>query len=456
MATVLETRHAGSKDAGAEMQRLSVFGLGYVGTVCAACFAEMGHRVVGIDTNPVKAGLISDGKPPIVEERIADLVADVVRTGRLRATTDVRDAIRNSSISFICVGTPSAPNGSLNVDALRSVSIQIGEALRDKPDHHTVVVRSTVLPGTIRDVIAPSIVAASGKKAGSGFDLAINPEFMREGSAVADFYNPSRTIVGADSVATAERILELYKDLPGEKIATEIAFAELAKYVDNTWHALKVAFANEVGSICKSLGIDSHAAMDIFTSDTKLNISRAYLKPGFAFGGSCLPKDIRALSHFANARDLNLPVIRNVMKSNLAQIERGVDWILSEGKRKVTFLGFSFKSGTDDLRESPYLEVVERLIGKGCNIRIYDPNVELSRLIGANRDFLVGKIPHIAELMVPTVEEAVAHGEVIVVTQADRAYDAAIRLLRADQRVLDFGHAKAFERGTAAYDGFSW
>ena len=438
------------------MATLSIFGLGYVGTVCAACFADLGHRVIGIDSNPLKVDLLNSGRSPVIERDLDELIAAGVSNGRLTVTQDATHAVHEADYSFICVGTPSAPNGSPQVDAVRTVCHEIGEALKTRKEGHLIVVRSTVPPGTTEDIVIPTVEAASGKRLGKHFDIVVNPEFMREGSAVSDFRTPSRTVVGASQADPADRLLALYRHLPGQQIKTSLVVAELTKYLDNVWHALKVGFANEIGSICKSLDVDSHEAMNVFLADERLNISRAYLRPGFAFGGSCLPKDVRALTYFAKAHDLDLPIIRNIMRSNQSQVERGISWILEQEKRKISFVGISFKSGTDDLRESPYLEMVERLIGKGCDIRIFDENVQLSRLIGANRNFLMNMIPHVADLLVPSIDAAIAHGEVIVVTQNETISKWAARLLRADQRVLDFTRSETLEKDSAAYDGFSW
>lgn len=438
------------------MERISIFGLGYVGTVCAACFANMGHEVVGVDTKADKVDVLASGVSPIIEAEIDTLVAEGTRSGRLRATMSAAQAVLDTDVSFICVGTPSASDGTQSLDAIRAVCGEIGSALAQKPGAHLVIVRSTVLPGTVRDVVIPAIATASGKSAGDGFDVAINPEFMREGSAVEDFNNPGRIIVGADRDEVADRVFHLYEGLAGQRLKTDVEIAEMTKFVDNSWHALKVAFGNEIGTICKSLGIDSHRLMDIFVADRRLNISPAYLRPGFAYGGSCLPKDVRAISRLADLRGLDVPILQNLTRSNVAQIERGVSWILAQGRRRVAFLGLSFKAATDDLRESPYLEVVERLIGKGYDIRVFDPNIELSKLIGANRQFLMERIPHIAQLMVPTLEEALKDTDVVVLTNADPAYREVGSLVRPDQLVLDFGRGKFPGLEKRSYDGFSW
>lgn len=436
--------------------KVSVFGLGYVGTVCAACLAERGHEVIGCDVSEAKVSLINAGKSPIIEQDIGELVASNVASGRLRATVSTEEAVMNSDLSLLCVGTPSRPNGSLDLSAVEAVSRQIGASLAGKNSYHSVVVRSTVLPGTMSDIVLPSLQEASSKKAGEAFGTASNPEFMREGSAVADFNNPAKTVFGTDDAITRERLLELYSGLPGRLIVTEPRLAEMVKYTDNTWHALKVAFGNEIGNICKAAGVDSHELMKVFFADTKLNISNAYLLPGFAFGGSCLPKDVRAINAYAVQNDVEAPLLRSLMPSNKQQIERALDWVLSHGKRNIGFLGFSFKAGTDDLRESPYLELIERLIGKGCDIRIFDQNVSLAKLVGANKAYLMNAIPHVTQLMVPTVADVVEHSDVIVATSRSPEYETVVEKLKPGQVLLDMARLPNVDRIAGIYDGINW
>jgi GDP-mannose 6-dehydrogenase len=436
--------------------KISVFGLGYVGTVCAACLADRGHYVVGVDKLETKVDLIRSGRSPIIERDIDDLIKRTTKAGRLTATMDVADAVASTDLSIICVGTPSQPNGALSLKAIETVSTEIGQAIRSKTRRHEVVIRSTVLPGTTREFIVPRLAEASGTTPGRAFGIAFNPEFLREGSSVADFNAPSRTIVGALDEATAASVMSLYSDLPGAKISTRIETAEFVKYVDNAWHALKVTFGNEIGLLASSLDIDSLEVMNIFFQDKRLNISTAYLQPGFAFGGSCLPKDLRALTHLARKLDLSLPILDHVLDSNRMIIERGADWILKKSKKRIAFLGISFKSGTDDMRESPFVELVERLIGKGCEVRVFDPNVELARLVGANRDYLINILPHIADLIVPSISDAVRWAEIIVVATADPAYQAGLDLVRADQIVLDFARLKISGDIPVKPQGFLW
>ncbi len=436
--------------------KISVFGLGYVGAVSAGCLAALGHEVIGVDPVATKVDLTNKAQPPVIEKDLDRLFAEAVRSGRLRATTDSREAVAATDCSLVCVGTPSKANGDLDLTHVSTVSRQIGAALRFKNSRHTVVIRSTVLPGTLRNVVIPLLEETSGTKAGAGFGVGNNPEFLREGTAVADFYHPPKTIVGASDEATADRIASLYAGIDAPLIRASLEAGEMVKYSDNVWHALKVAFANEIGSLCKAMAIDSHAVMDIFCQDTKLNLSPQYLRPGFAFGGSCLPKDVRALTYRARVLDLDLPVMNAILVSNARQVARGLDAILAAGKRKVSFLGMSFKAGTDDMRESPMLELIERLIGKGLDIRIFDRNVSLAKLTGANRDYLLKTVPHVSSLLVDTLDEALAHGEAIVVGNADPEFLTIAPRLDERQKLIDLVRVKNTDGLGGRYDGINW
>jgi len=435
--------------------KLSVFGLGYVGTVSAACFAMRGHSVIGVDSNPAKTGLINQRQAPIVEKDVGGIVARAVEAGTLRATTDAAEAVAETDASIVCVGTPALSSGRLDTRAIEKVSQEIGSAIAHKSRSHTVIVRSTMLPGTFRGLVVPILESASGTRAGEGFTAAINPEFLREGSAVADFLHPEKTVIGSDDDDTADLVASLYDGLPGEFVRTTPEVAQFSKYVDNSWHAVKVSFANEIGNLCKAIGIDSHAAMAMMVMDKKLNISPAYLKPGFAFGGSCLPKDTRALNHYARTLDLDLPLLQSVMTSNSRQIERASDWVLSWGKKRIALLGCSFKSDTDDMRESPFILLTERLLGKGCTIRIYDRNVRLSMLMGANRDYVTEVIPHIASLFVESMEEAVKDADIVLMTAFSPDYLEAQEMMDEGQILLDFAFVPQM-RSHARYDGVNW
>lgn len=436
--------------------KVSIFGLGYVGTVCAACLAERGHEVIGCDVSESKVTLVNAGHSPIIEKDIGELVAAKVAAGSLKATTSTEEAVMGSDLSLLCVGTPSRPNGSLDLSAVEAVARQIGAVLATKDSYHSVVIRSTVLPGTLADIVVPALEEASGKKLGVGFGVASNPEFMREGSAVADFNTPAKTVIGTDDEQTRQRLLDLYAGLPGQTILTEPRLAELVKYTDNTWHALKVAFGNEIGNICKAAGVDSHELMKVFFADTKLNISNAYLLPGFAFGGSCLPKDVRAINAYAVQHDVEAPLLKSLMPSNKQQIERALQWVLGYGKRNIGFLGFSFKAGTDDLRESPYLELIERLLGKGCDIRIFDQNVSLAKLVGANKAYLMNAIPHVTQLMVPSVDDVVKHADILVATSRSPEYEAVVNKMRPGQVLLDMARLPNTDAIAGTYDGINW
>lgn len=436
--------------------RVSVFGLGYVGTVSAACLAQSGHEVIGVDPNPTKVNLINEGATPVIEEHLAALVKGNVETGRLRATGDGREAIDNSDLSLVCVGTPGKRNGSLDLQYVERVCQQIGAALADHADFHVVVIRSTILPGTMRRVVIPTLEAVSGKRAGEGFGVCNNPEFMREGTAVHDYHNPPKTVIGATDAKSGDMLASLYEGLDAPLVRTDIEIAEMVKYVDNAWHALKVGFANEIGNIAKELSIDSHLVMDIFCQDTKLNLSPYYLKPGFAFGGSCLPKDLRALIYAARSMDLDVPILDSVLESNRKQIERGLDMIIATGSKKIGVLGFSFKAGTDDLRESPIVEVIETLIGKGFDLRLFDQNVKLASLVGANREFIEKHIPHISRLMVDTIDEVLDHAEVVVVGNNAPEFHDLMARLKDGQQLVDLVRITDGESIEGKYIGICW
>ncbi|MDQ3150891.1 MAG: nucleotide sugar dehydrogenase [Actinomycetota bacterium] len=395
--------------------RISVFGLGYVGCVSAACLAARGHDVVGVDVDANKVQLVSTGRAPVVEEAIGELTADVVARGRLNATTDVDEAIRASELSLVCVGTPSAPNGSLATGYLERVAADIGATLVRHQRWHTVVFRSTMLPGTCEDLLIPILERSSGLRAGVDFGVAVNPEFLREGSSVSDFHDPPKTVVGEFDADSGDRVVALYEGLPGPVFRVPVRVAEMTKYVDNAFHGLKIGFANEIGALCAALGLDSHVVMEIFRSDRKLNISPAYLRPGFAFGGSCLPKDLRSLVHFARRSDVAVPILEHVLPSNDEHLRRAFDLVAATGRRRVGLFGLSFKPGTDDLRESPLVELCERLVGKGYDVRIYDGCVSLSRLVGANRAYIEDRLPHLRDLLCDTVAEVMDHAEVCLI-----------------------------------------
>lgn len=436
--------------------KLSVYGLGYVGCVSAACFAREGHMVVGVDVNPTKVGIINDGKSPIVEESVGELIAEMVKIGRLRATVDSADAVNNSELSLVCVGTPSRANGSLDLAYVTRVCSDIGEALRGKNERHIVIIRSTMLPGTIDGVVVPALEKASGKKAGRDFGVCINPEFLREGTSLKDFYAPPFTLIGADDESIAARVRELYTGIDAPIFVIDTKTAEMVKYACNCFHALKVSFANEIGNICKSLGIDSHEVMDVFCRDTKLNLSPYYLKPGFAFGGSCLPKDLRAIVHKAKELDVEVPLLSSILPSNRLQIERVVEMVLRTGRKRIGVFGFSFKAGTDDLRESPMVTLIETLIGKGMQLSIYDRDVSLARLFGANKEYIEHEIPHISQLMRGTVEEVLQNSEVLIVGNKAAEFFEVEKRLRDDQILIDL--VRLFDGRTSdeQYQGICW
>lgn len=435
---------------------ISIFGLGYVGAVSAGCLANDGHHVIGVDPVSTKVELINNGRTPIIEAEINEIISSNALAGRLRATNDPIQAIRETELSFICVGTPSQANGNLDLKYIRRICEQIGESLKCKAARHTVVVRSTILPGTMRGIVIPILEEFSGKKAGVDFGVCHNPEFLREGSSVRDFSNPPKTVIGQLDQASGDILATLYRKIDAPLIRTDLETAEMVKYVDNSWHALKIGFANEIGNLCKALAIDSHEVMKIFCQDKKLNISPAYLLPGFAFGGSCLPKDLRALAYKAKTNDLNLPIITAILPSNETQVNRSLQLIMEKGHKRIGVLGFSFKAGTDDLRESPMIEVIERLIGKGYDLRIYDKNVSIASLVGANRDFILNRIPHISKLMVNEIDEVLNHAETVVIGNKDPDFQKVLERLHDGQRLVDLVRITDRRSDNGNYDGICW
>jgi GDP-mannose 6-dehydrogenase len=437
--------------------RVSVFGLGYVGSVSAANFAADGHDVVGVDVHAAKVNAINAGRSPIVEPGLDELLRKGAEQKQLRATTSTEEAVMNTDLSLICVGTPSRKNGSLELTYLARVCEQIGEALQHKPDYHVVVVRSTVLPGTTHGLVIPALERHSGKKYGEGFGVAVNPEFLREGTALKDFRQPPLTLIGHNHAADAAPARALYEGIEAPLYSTSIRVAEMMKYTSNTWHAVKVVFANEIGNLCKRVGIDSHEVMDIFCKDDKLNLSPYYLKPGFAFGGSCLPKDVRALQYRAKEVDLEMPLINSVLHSNRLQVQHAIDQIVDTGKKRIGMLGFSFKAGTDDLRESPLVILAEALLGKGYEIRIYDRNVSLARLVGANKEYIEQQIPHLSRHLCPSTDQVIANSDVIVVGNGSPEFSEAVAACRPDQTVIDLVRIPLdFSKVQARYDGICW
>jgi GDP-mannose 6-dehydrogenase len=436
--------------------KICVLGLGYVGAVSAGCLAKDGHEVIGVDPERTKVELINAGRSPIIEKDIGLIIQEQVAAGRLSATTEVEHAVRHTDLALVCVGTPSQPNGGIDLKYVRRVCEQIGAVLQAHAGAPVIVMRSTMLPGTMRELVIPTLERASGKKAGEEFGLCINPEFLREGTAVHDYYHPPKTVIGEVNRASGDLLAALYAKTPGPLIRTDIATAEMVKYADNAWHALKVGFANEVGSLCKALGVDAHRVMEIFCQDQKLNLSPYYLKPGFAFGGSCLPKDLRALLYKAKTLDVGLPILSSILPSNQLHIERGVQAVVDKGNREIGILGISFKAGTDDLRESPMVELTERLIGKGYDVRVYDRNVSLACIHGANRDYILNKIPHLARLMVPTIDEVLEHARTLVIGNGAPEFADVPRRIGKGQSVIDFVRVSESRSIAGVYEGLCW
>jgi GDP-mannose 6-dehydrogenase len=439
-------------------QSISVFGLGYVGTVTAACLAHLGNRVLGVDLSSGKVEAMDNGLSPIVEPQVKEMIAQCRQACHLRATTDPVAAVMQTEISFLCVGTPSLRNGKLDLGHVEPVCREIGEALKEKGSFHLVVLRSTVLPGTAENIVVPTLEKASGKGMGKDFGVCVNPEFMREGTAVTDFLEPAMTIIGAADPQHAALLRELYAWAPGRIFETSFRSAEMVKYVCNAWHALKVAFANEVGTLAKELKVDAETVIEIFAADTKLNISPSYLKPGFAFGGSCLPKDVRALNYRAKELDLRLPLFESIMPSNDEHRRRAIEMVLQTGKKKIAILGLSFKAATDDLRESPQVQLVKHLLGEGRHIKIWDDNVSLGRLIGSNREYIENVIPHIGSLLCKGLGEVLAEAEVVVIETRGVKKEELQKHLRPDHIVIDLVNLEKARRpaGSSNYEGICW
>ncbi|GIH22353.1 GDP-mannose 6-dehydrogenase [Acrocarpospora phusangensis] len=437
--------------------RISVFGLGYVGCVTAACLAARGHQVIGVDVNPIKVDLINRGQASIVEERIGDLTAEMVASGALRATTDVAEAVAASEISLVCVGTPSAPNGSLSTTYLERVAEEIGAALAGQERRHTVVFRSTMLPRTCTDLLIPILERASGRTAGAGFGVAVNPEFLREGTSVKDFFDPPKTVIGEYDPASGDLVASLYEGLPGDVFRVPITAAEMSKYAENSFHALKIAFANEIGAVCRAMGLDSYPVMDMLVADRKLNISPAYLRPGFAFGGSCLPKDLRGLVYAARRADVSVPLLSHLLPSNEDHLRRAFELVAATGSKRVGLFGLSFKPGTDDLRESPLVELAELLLGKGYDLRIYDETVTLSHLMGANREYIESRLPHLGDLLTTSADDVLAHAEVCVVGCTTPTVLSALEAA-GDRTIIDLVRLPdaAERRNLPGYVGLGW
>ncbi len=436
--------------------RISVFGLGYVGAVSAACFAKSGHTVVGVDPDENKLRPIRDGESPIVEKDLGEYLAESVAAGRLSVTSSAKDAVTATDVSLICVGTPSRPNGSLSTEYIERVCVEIGEALRDHDGYHCVVIRSTLVPGTFESLVIPTLERASGKKVGEGFGVAMNPEFLREGSAIFDFHNPPFTVIGTPFDRDFELVAAIYEGVQAPVFHTRLREAEMIKYVCNWFHALKVTFTNEVGMMCKAEGVDARRVMEIFCLDTKLNISTYYMKPGFAFGGSCLPKDVKAAVYRSRQLDIPLPVLEAIMPCNKLQIERLVERIQRYGRKQIGLLGLSFKPGTDDLRDSPLVTLAEHLIGKGYRLRIFDPNVSYAALFGSNKAFIEKEIPHIAEILSDDADEVIREAEVLIFSHNAPEFASLAPKTRAGQLCIDLAGVGRPEDYGGSYEGLYW
>ncbi|HPQ42807.1 MAG TPA: UDP-glucose/GDP-mannose dehydrogenase family protein [Syntrophales bacterium] len=435
---------------------ISIFGLGYVGCVSLGCLAKNGHRVIGVDLSGIKINFINEGKSPIVESEIDDIISEQYKLGNISATDNVLHAVKNTDVSFICVGTPSTPNGHLDLSAIYRVSEEIGRGIKEKKDFHIVVIRSTVLPGT-NEKVSEIIKEVSKKEINKEFAVVSNPEFLREGTAVRDYYNPSFTLIGTNNEKAAGKMKQIYKEIGSPIIITDIKIAEIIKYVNNAFHAVKIVFANEIGNICKKQGIDAHKVMDIFCMDTKLNLSPYYFKPGFAYGGSCLPKDLKALRTIAHDYYLECPLLENIERSNEFQIKLVCDQLIQFDKEKIGFLGLSFKSGTDDLRSSPIIDIIEQLLGKGFDVKIYDKNVHFAHLLGANREFILKKIPYIYKFITDDPDELIQNADVITVVNKEREFKDILNKISEDKIIYDLVNIDFENKGKMKnYIGISW
>jgi GDP-mannose 6-dehydrogenase len=436
---------------------ISVFGLGYVGAVSLACLARNGHSVIGVDIDPYKLELIRSGKSPIIEEGIQELMAEVVASGRVTVTHDVSAAVHDSDISFVCVGTPSAPNGSQDQSALLKITSELGEALKSKSSRHVFVFRSTVVPGTVEDLLAPLLEEGSGKRRDVDFDVCFQPEFLREGTSIRDYDEPPFTIVGTNSDHVRKKFYELFGSLPSEFHVTTIRAAEMLKYCCNNFHALKITFANEVARLCEALNVNPFEVMELVCRDKHLNISTAYLKPGFGFGGSCLPKDLRATMYVAKQHDIDLPMLGSLLPSNRVHIDHAINKVLNAGTRKVAIIGLAFKSGTDDLRESPLVTLAERLLGKGMDLAVYDREVMFSRLLGTNKRYVEEHIPHIGELLHPSLQNVVTYADVLVLGSGDKKVHAELKpLLQPHHLLVDLAPMEDTHDLPCHYEGLCW
>jgi GDP-mannose 6-dehydrogenase len=429
--------------------------MGYVGAVCSACFAKDGHQIIGVDPQQVKVDLINQGKSPIIEDGLEELISAGVSSGNLKAVQNVDEAIEGSDISIICVGTPSRINGSLNLDYIKLVCEEIGAAIKNKQGRHTIVMRSTVLPGTAQELAIPALEQSSEKKMGEGFGYVSNPEFLRESTAIFDFYHPPKTVIGETDTESGEIIASLYSNLEAPLIRTDVAIAEMVKYADNAWHAVKVSFGNEIGNIAKKLDIDGQKVMDIFCQDQKLNLSSYYLRPGFAFGGSCLPKDVRAITYKARDLDIHTPLLSSLIPSNNEQIDQAFSLLKQTQKKKIAMLGISFKANTDDLRESPLVELVEKMIGKGYDIKIYDKCVSIAKLVGANKEYIMQHIPHVSDLLDDNLEHVINHADVIIIGNNAEEFQNIRSVIKDGTHIIDLVRIKNLE-DKPLYQGICW
>ncbi len=435
--------------------RISIFGMGYVGVVSGACLLRDGHEIIGVDPVVAKVKDLSKGYSPIQEPGVAELLTDGHKAGRLKATTDPYKGIAGCDMVWICVGTPSEPDGGIDFSVVDTVIGQIGGALRNSKDRPLIVLRSTSLPGTTSNRVIPRLSEVSGLTVGKDIHVVFHPEFLREGTAVKDFDNPPKIVVGEAHPGAADPLLRVYEKYEAPSFRLELGEAEMVKYCDNLFHALKITFANEVATIAKSVGVDARRVAEVYCADTKLNVSPVYLQPGFAYGGSCLPKDLRAIIRLASLKSLRLPMLQGVLESNQMQIHNLISRILAYEPNIVGMVGIAFKPNTDDMRESPYVKVAKALIGEGIQLRIYDQSVHPDRLVGSNKEQVQKALRHLEGLLVSSLEE-LSTADLIVVNHSVVDAKCITRWLSAGIRVLDLANVKDVDRHADGYEGIYW
>ncbi len=435
--------------------KISIFGMGYVGVVSGACLLRDGHEIIGVDPVEAKIADLAQGRSLIQEPLVGDLLAEGRKAGRLKATTDPREGLTGSDMVWICVGTPSRPDGRVELSSVDAVISQISQVLRDSRDHPLIVLRSTCPPGTTSERVIPLLEKTSGLTVGKDINVVFHPEFLREGAAVKDFDHPSKIVVGEACPGAADLLLSVYEKYDAPRFRLGLSEAEMVKYCDNLFHALKITFANEVAMVAKSIGVDARRVAEVYCADAKLNISPAYLRPGFAFGGSCLPKDLRAILKFASLKSLRLPMFQAVLESNDVQIQNLISRVLAHNPKTVGMVGLAFKPNTDDMRESPYVKIAKALIGEGIRLRIYDQSIRPARLIGSNKEQVQKALRHLEGLLVSSLQD-LSTADLIIINHPVINADCILSWLRAGISVLDLVNIKGIDRNLKGYEGIYW